>query len=573
MTELARLGERDACVHATTIAHRLEQHARTRPNDRAVSFVEDDGGLNTRTWGELAGEARAVAAVLRELPVTHEQPRALLLLPQDAVFLDALFGCFSAGVCAIPAHVPTPSRLAQTLPRLSAIVAEARPQVVLTTRELLPARMLVPGLAEIPCIAVDELPVAGAPALELNVNVDDLAIMQYSSGSTGSPRGVMVSHENLMANEALIQDAFEHTPSTVFLSWLPFQHDMGLIGMLLQPVFVGAQFVMMTPPQFLKHPLRWLQEITRHRATTSGAPNFAYEMCVAAAQRQGDKGLAGLDLSSWNLAFVGAEPVRAATLDRFATTFAGAGFRREALYGCYGLAEATLLVSGGQRSESPTRWRDPRGITRVSCGRERAGLQVAIVNSGPGGAGTRCDDGVEGEIWVRGASVARGYFGHEQASRETFAAILDGTSWLRTGDLGYLVGGELYVTGRDKDVVVRNGVKYAAEDVEHTVGQLHIASLRAGGCAAFGHDDGTRERLVVVQEIGRDAVDAWGDVADRIVGAVAAEHGTPADTVVFVQPGSIPRTTSGKIRRSECRTRYERNELVEVHRHMTGRSA
>jgi len=572
MTDLACLGEQDACAHGTTIAHRLDHHARTRPDDRAFSFLEDRGGVNSRTWAELAKGARAVAAALSELPATHEQPRALLLLPQDATFLDALFGCFLAGACAVPAHVPIPSRLAQTLPRLRAIVAEARPHVVLTTQEILPARDLVPELAETPCIAVDELAGTAALSLESAATIDDLAILQYSSGSTGSPRGVMVSHRNLMANEALIEDAFEHTPSTMFLSWLPFQHDMGLIGMLLQPVFIGAECVMMTPLQFLKHPLRWLQEITRHRAATSGAPNFAYELCVAAANRQGDAGLDGLDLSSWNLAFVGAEPVRAATLDRFAATFAGVGFRREAFYPCYGLAEATLMVSGGQRGAVPAVWRDPRGITRVSCGRARSGLEVAIVGNAGAAPGDRCDDGVEGEIWVRGSSVARGYFNQEQASRETFAAALGGASWLRTGDLGCLVDGEVYITGRDKDIIVRNGVKYAAEDIEHTVEQLHVESLHPGGCAAFGHDDGTRERLVIVQEIGRDAVDAWDDVADRIVGAVAAEHGTPADAVVFVHRGSIPRTTSGKIRRSECRALYGRGELIEVHRHVTERS-
>lgn len=576
MTDLACVGERDACAHGTTIAHRLDQHARSRPDDRAFSFLEDRGGVNTRTWGELAEGARAVAAALSELPATREQPRALLLLPQDATFLDALFGCFLAGVCAVPAHVPIPSRLAQTLPRLSAIITEARPHVVLTTRELLPARALVPELAETPCIAVDELAVTDVAAPELTAGIDDLAILQYSSGSTGAPRGVMVGHENLMANEMLIEDAFEHTSSTVVLGWLPFQHDMGLIGNVLQPVFTGAECVMMTPLQFLKHPLRWLQEITRYRATTSGAPNFAYEMCVAAVQRQGADSLAGLDLSSWSLAFVGAEPVRAATLDRFAQTFAGVGFRREAFYPCYGLAEATLMVSGGQRGEPPALWRDARGIMRVSCGRARAGLEVAIVDSSHSShsaLGTRRDDGVEGEIWVRGTSVARGYFRQEQASRETFAATLDGTSWLRTGDLGCLVDGEVYITGRDKDIVVRNGVKYAAEDLEHTVEQLHVESLHPGGCAAFGHDDGARERLVIVQEIGRDAVDAWSELADRIVGAVAAEHGTPADAVVFVHRGSIPRTTSGKIRRSECRALYERGELNEVHRHVTERSA
>ena len=568
MTDLACLGAPDACAQGTTIAHRLQHLAHSRPNDRAFSFLADGGSVNTRTWGQLDKGARAVAATVRELPTSDEQPRALLLLPQDATFLDALFGCFFAGVCAVPAHVPIPSRLAQTLPRLRAIVAEAQPQVVLTTRELLAARALVPELAEIPCIAVDELGGSDAPALDLAATIDDLAILQYSSGSTGAPRGVMVSHQNLMANETLIQNAFEHTSSSVVLGWLPFQHDMGLIGNVLQPVFSGAECLMMTPLQFLKHPLRWLQEITRYRVTTSGAPNFAYEMCVAAVQRQGEDSLAGLDLSRWNLAFVGAEPVRGATLDRFAATFGAVGFRREAFYPCYGLAEATLMVTGGQRDESPAVWRDARGIGRVSCGRARDGLEVAIVDNAHDG---RCADGVEGEIWVRGNSVAHGYFEKQQASDETFGAMLDGTSWLRTGDRGCLVGGELYVTGRDKDIVVRNGVKYAAEDLEHTVEQLHVASLHPNGCAAFGYDDGTRELLVIVQEIARAAVDAWHNVADRIVGAVAAEHGTPADVVVFVQRGGIPRTTSGKIRRGECRALYERDELVEVHRHVTGR--
>jgi acyl-CoA synthetase (AMP-forming)/AMP-acid ligase II len=558
-----------------TMAHRLEHQARSLPDRHAFSFVEDGGGVNTRTWAELAAGASAVAAILADLPRTREQPRALLLLPDDATFLDALFGCFYAGVCAVPAHIPIPSRLAQTLPRLLAIVADARPDVVLTTRQILPARELVPALADIPCIAVDDLGLADgatASAPESTVSLEDLAILQYSSGSSGTPRGVMVTHANLMANEAMIEDAFGHTSSTVALGWLPFQHDMGLIGYVIQPVYVGFECVIMSPLQFLKHPLRWLHEITHHRATRSGGPNFAYDMCVAAVERQGDKSLAGLDLSSWDLAFVGAEPVRAATLDRFAATFAKVGFRREAFYPCYGLAEATLIVSGGRRDEPPTVWRDPNGPARVSCGRACIGTELAIVDRA---LGARCDDGVEGEIWVHGPSVAGGYFGDEEASRETFAATLDGTPedsrWLRTGDLGCIVDGELYITGRAKDVVIKNGVNYAAEDLETTVEQLRLGSLHANGCAAFSHDDGLRERLVIVSEIARDAVAAWSEVADQIVAAVATAHGTPADSVVFVNRGGIPRTTSGKIKRSECRALYSRGELVEVHRHLTER--
>src|ERR1700733_6193262 len=420
-----------------TMADRLEHQARSLPDRHAFSFVQDGGGVNTRTWAELAAGARAVAAVLADLPRrTQEQPRALLLLPDNATFLDALVGCFYAGVCAVPAHVPIPSRLEQTLPRLCAIVADARPDVVLTTREILPARALVPALAAIPCIAVDDLALADTPTPESTVTLEDLAILQYSSGSSGTPRGVMVTHANLMANEAMIEDAFGHTSSTVALGWLPFQHDMGLIGYVVQPVYVGFECVIMSPLQFLKHPLRWLREITHHRATRSGGPNFAYDMCVAAVERHGEESLAGLDLSSWDLAFVGAEPVRAATLDRFAATFAKVGFRREAFYPCYGLAEATLIVSGGRRDTPPTVWRDPSGPARVSCGRACIGTELAIVDRA---LGARCDDGAEGEIWIRSASVAGGYFGDEQASRETFAATLDGSTWLRTGDLGCIV--------------------------------------------------------------------------------------------------------------------------------------
>ena len=556
-------------VSGLTIAHRLEQHALVDPDFHAFSFLEDGpeaGGVDTRTWAELAAGARVVAAVLSELPRTGEQPRALLLLPNDATFLDALFGCFYAGVCAVPAHVPIPSRLEQTLPRLLAIVADARPHVVLTTRQILPARELVPELAEIPCIAVDDLALADAPAPQSTVTPEDLAILQYSSGSSGTPRGVIVSHANLMANEAMIEDAFGHTSSTVALGWLPFQHDMGLIGYVIQPVYVGFECVLMSPLQFLKHPLRWLHAIADHRATRSGGPNFAYDMCIAAVERHGEESLAGLDLSGWDLAFVGAEPVRAATLDRFAATFANVGFRREAFYPCYGLAEATLIVSGGRRDQAPTVWHDPNGRARVSCGRARLDTEVAIVDRAQR---ARCDDGVEGEIWVHGPSVAGGYFGDEQASRETFGAALDGAKWLRTGDLGCIVDGELYITGRAKDVVVKNGVNYAAEDLETTVQQLHLGWLHPNGCAAFSHDDGLRERLVIVSEIARDAEAEWSEVADQIVAAVATAHGTPADSVVFVNRGGIPRTTSGKIRRSECRALYSRGELVEVHRHVT----
>jgi acyl-CoA synthetase (AMP-forming)/AMP-acid ligase II len=385
----------------------------------------------------------------------------------------------------------------------------------------------------------------------------------------------MVSHANLMHVEALIHEAFAHGPATVVLGWLPFQHDMGLIGNVIQPVYAGAECVLMTPTSFLKRPLRWLQAISDHRATTSGAPGFAYEMCVEEAARHG---AAGIDLSSWGLAFIGAEPVRAGTLDRFARVFAPHGLRREALYPCYGLAEATLMVSGGRRADPPRvrafPWADGGGeALRVSCGPVRPGLSLAIVDPSTG----RCvEGGAEGEIWVRGPSVARGYFGQPEVSAAVFtarvrdddAADREGEGpWLRTGDLGCLVDGDLFVTGRIKDVVVLKGVKYAAEDVEQAVDRDRPAPLRAGACAVFAHDDGEAERLVVVQEVERGASAVWSEVAERIASSLAEDHGVPAHVIALVRAGSIPRTTSGKVRRSACRELFAQRALDEVHRH------
>ncbi len=552
----------------TTIADRLARHAAEQPARRALAFLRDAAGPDTLTYRELDERARKIAAelVAATSQLDDEQPRALLLLPQSLAFVEALFGAFYAGACAVPAHAPSSGRGRETVARLRMIAADARPHVVLTTRSLLADRDEVPELAHVPWIAVDAL-ASGAPALASRATGERLAILQYSSGSTSDPRGVMVTHANLMHNEAIIEQAFEHTPETVVFGWLPFQHDMGLIGNVLQPIYVGAECVLMTPTAFLKQPLRWLREISNYRATTSGAPNFAYETC---ARRAADLGDERIDLSSWNLAFVGAEPVRAGTMERFARAFEPYGFRREALYPCYGLAEATLMVTGGRRAE-PVRvaelhradGREPR--VRVSCGFPRLDQRVAIVD--PETLRPVTDDA--GEIWVSGASVARGYFGKPDATRACFGARLDGSEgeWLRTGDIGRVVDGELYVTGRLKDIAVVRGVKYAAEDVEHTVDSVCERGLRASSCAVFSFERGEREELVVVQEVERGVHAAWETLAQRIAAAVIEIHGVRADVVALVKPGTIPRTTSGKVRRAACRDLFARSALDEIHRH------
>jgi acyl-CoA synthetase (AMP-forming)/AMP-acid ligase II len=551
----------------TTIVERLRRHAAEQPTRRALAFLRDAAGTDTLTYRELDERARRIAAelVAATSQLRDEQPRALLLLPQSLAFVEALFGAFYAGACAVPAHAPSSGRGRETVSRLRMIAADARPHVVLTTRGLLADREAVPELAHLPWIAVDEL-TGTPPQLACRATGEHLAILQYSSGSTSDPRGVMVTHANLMHNEAIIEQAFEHTPQTVVFGWLPFQHDMGLIGNVLQPIYAGAECVLMTPIAFLKQPLRWMREISNHRATTSGAPNFAYELCARRASELRDE---RVDLSSWNLAYVGAEPVRASTMERFARAFEPYGFRREALYPCYGLAEATLMVTGGRRAD-PVRVADVEARARVSCGVPRLGQRVAIVDP----ATLRPVSDGAGEIWVSGESVARGYFGKPDATRTCFGARLDGHEgeWLRTGDIGRLVDGELYVTGRLKDIAVVRGVKYAAEDVEHTVDSVNERGLRSSSCAVFSLERGEREQLVVVQEIERGANAAWDTLAQRIAAAVIEVHGVRADVIALVKAGAIPRTTSGKIRRAACRELFASSALDEVHRHASHRA-
>ena len=558
-----------------TLVDRLAHHAVCQPSRRVFSFLRDGNHADALTYAELDERARHVAVAVLDATteVRGEQPRALLLLPQSLAFIDALFGCFYAAVCAVPAHAPTAAQSRQAVTRLRAIAADARPHVVLTTQDRLAMRDSVPELEGATWLAIDALPTTSSThAFKLRTRSDDLAILQYSSGSTGDPRGVMVSHGNLIHNEALIHEAFEHSPSTIVIGWLPFQHDMGLIGNVLQPVYAGAECLLMTTTAFLKRPLRWLEEISRHRATSSGAPNFAYESCVRHAEQHG---CGDLDLSSWTLAYVGAEPVRATTLERFVQMFSPHGFAREALYPCYGLAEATLMVTGGIKAE-PFRALtfdrpDGRGpAQRVSCGAVRFGQRLAIVDPS---TGRRVASG-DGEVWIQGPSVARGYFGRPDATRSTFGARLEGEDgmWMRSGDIGRLVDGELYVTGRLKDVAVVNGVKHAGEDIEYTIESVCERPLRPNACAVFAIDDGEREDLVVIQEIDRGASAPWNDLAARLAQAVVNEHRVHADVVSLVRAGSIPRTTSGKVRRSACRELFARGAFDEVHRYTRPRS-
>jgi acyl-CoA synthetase (AMP-forming)/AMP-acid ligase II/acyl carrier protein len=568
-------------VDADSLVAVLRARAAADPDRRLYTFLADGEREGERlTAAELDHKARAIGAVLQQAGLQGQ--RALLLYPPGLEFVAAFLGCLYGGVAAVPAYPPRSNR---NLPRLLAIARDARPALALTTADLA-AKLgglaaAVPELAAVRLLSTDGIDLATAAGWrDPGSGRGTLAFLQYTSGSTAAPKGVMVSHGNLLHNEEMIRQAFGQSARSVIVGWLPLYHDMGLIGNVLQPLFLGAPCVLMSPIAFLQRPKRWLAAISRYRATTSGGPNFAYDLCVRkiAPEERED-----LDLASWDLAFNGAEPVREETLARFAAAFAPAGFRRAAFYPCYGLAEATLFVAGpgrdaagpaGAASSSfdaaalengeavPRPAGAPGSRSLVSCGRAWAGQEIAIVD--PESAG-RLAAGRVGEIWVRGASVAGGYWKNREATAEAFGAALAGDAegpWLRTGDLGFVAGpepGELYVTGRTKDLVIIRGRNLYPQDIELSVERSHPA-LRAGCGAAFAAERGGEERLVIVQEMDLDegspaAVDI-APIAEAVRRAVAEEHEVQVDRLVLIRPRSIPKTSSGKIQRHAARQAF-----------------
>src|SRR6185369_6204293 len=527
----------------------LLRHRAEESPDRGYTWLAQGEETAARlTFADLDRRARGIAAALAGAVPPGE--RALLLYPPGLEFLAAFFGCLYAGVIAVPAYPPR-SRRAD--PRLRSIALDCRPRAVLTTAALLGRADQIPELAAALWLDTEALD-GDAQGVERSGRFEETAFLQYTSGSTGDPKGVVVTHDNLMHNLERIRIAFGQTPESVVVGWLPLFHDMGLIGNVLQPCYVGCECVLMSPAAFLQKPSRWLTANDRFRGTTSGGPNFAYDLC---ARSIGPEVREELDLSCWSVAFNGAEPVRRATLDRFAEAFAPCGFQRESFAPCYGLAEATLLVSAARLSDG-----SDGSDAAVSCGVPSGG-EVLIVEpeAGVPSAGEQV-----GEIWVAGPSVAAGYWNRPEATRETFGAVLEdgGGPYLRTGDLGFVRRGELFVTGRFKDLIILRGRNLYPQDLELTAEQAHPA-LRAGGGAAFSVDARGEESVVVVHEVERRAGELGG-IADAVRRAVAEEHGVRVADVVLLRAGTIAKTSSGKIRRGECRARYLAGELEALHR-------
>ncbi|HMW00085.1 MAG TPA: beta-ketoacyl synthase N-terminal-like domain-containing protein, partial [Acidobacteriota bacterium] len=480
-----------------------------------------------------------------------------------------------AGMTAVPAYPPRPNR---GLSRIQSIVADAEASVALTSAALLAKTqtMMVhtPDLQKLAWVATDSIEAGWENEWKpVSLSPEDLAFLQYTSGSTGIPRGVMVSHANIMQNEEAMRRCMECAPERPGVSWLPPYHDMGLIGML-QAVYTGFHGVLMAPTAFLQKPLRWLKAISKYRGFVSGAPDFAYDLC---ARKITEEEKAGLDLSCWEVAYNGAETIRSETVNRFAESFRSCGFHAEAMHPCYGLAEATLIVSGGRKPTGPavkTILSEPFKYNRieaaehetdqtrslVGCGVNLFEQQIVIANPD---TLTRCQDLQVGEVWVAGKTVARGYWNRPEETRSTFQAFLADTGegpFLRTGDLGFLDAGELYVTGRIKDLIIIHGQNYYPQDIELTVERSH-RSLRSISGAAVSVEIGGVERLVIVQELEFRQKPDLNEVITAIRQAVAKEHELQCHAVAIIKPGSIAKTSSGKIRRHACKKAFLANEL------------
>jgi acyl-CoA synthetase (AMP-forming)/AMP-acid ligase II len=570
----------DSPVEVATFVELLRDRAIRLGESRAFTFLPDGEMEGDRlTYGELDQRGRAIAAILQSFQARGE--RALLLYPPGLEFIAGFFGCLYAGAIAVPVYPP---RRNQKLSRLEAIVKDARAKFVLTTRSLQADIVRrfddSPELAAMHWVATDTIPSDRASDWhDPDIDGDTLAFLQYTSGSTGTPKGVMVTHANLLDNSADLDRGWKHTPESVLVTWLPTFHDMGLIYGALQPIYKRLPCYMMAPLSFLQRPLRWLRAISRYRGTHSGGPNFAYDLCV---RRTSPEQRQNLDLSCWQMALNGAEPVCAQTLAQFAEAFEPAGFRSSAFCPGYGLAEFTLKVAAVEADLAPKLLsvdsnaltdgriveasdRDSGRQTLVGCGWSHGGSRIVIVDPQ---TSLPCPRDRVGEIWVAGSSLARGYWNRPAATQQTFRARLKDTGdgpFLRTGDLGFVRDGELFVTGRIKDVMIIRGRNYYPQDIELTAQQSNSA-LRSNAGAAFTVEISGEERLIVVQEVERTALRHLNikEIVGDIRQAVAQQHELQVYRVLLLKTATIPKTSSGKIQRHACRNGFLTNRLEVV---------
>ncbi|MDX2214705.1 MAG: fatty acyl-AMP ligase [Oculatellaceae cyanobacterium bins.114] len=572
-----------------------------QPDKTAFIFLRDGETESDRiTYQELHVTAQAICSHLQF--VTRSGERALLIYPPGLEFISAFFGCLYAGIVAVPVYPP---RLNHNLTRLQHIIVDSTPDVALTTVALLEnlkaCSIQQTELSKLKFITTDHL-----PGQTLNswcppkLSNQSLAFLQYTSGSTGNPKGVMVSHGNLFHNATLMQQGIRVTSESIGVSWLPLYHDMGLMGAVLLPIYLGFPVTLMPPLTFIQNPYRWLRAISAYRATTSAGPNFAYDLCV---QKVTTEQRDTLDLSCWTVAVNGGETVRSTTLENFAEKFQACGFRKEAFYPSYGMAEATLMISGGGKEAQPTlkevqlealegnqciptNSANERSQVLVSCGKALLDQEIIIVHPA---TLIQCEDMEVGEIWLRGSSVAQGYWNQSQETNKIFdGRIVDSKadSFLRTGDLGFLEKGELYVTGRLKDIIIINGRNHYPQDIEQTVEQSH-STIRPAGSAAFSVSIEGVEQLVILTELERTcylslkqknltdhhprntAAESQNlltanEIFQAIQRAVSRHHDLKIYKIILLKYGTLPKTSSGKVQRYFCKANFLSGKLEVV---------
>jgi acyl transferase domain-containing protein/acyl-CoA synthetase (AMP-forming)/AMP-acid ligase II/acyl carrier protein len=531
-----------------------------QPEQRAYTFLTDgEIERDHLSYADLDLQARMIGALLQKDVASGA--RALLVYPSGLEFIAAFFGCLYSGIIAVPVYPPSAARSDRTLAKFQAIVNDAQPAVILTTSSL-SSRVdsllaLSPELQAIRVVVTDALTTDLAEDWQVPaVLADTLAFLQYTSGSTGLPKGVMVTHGNLLHNSSLVERYCLHPEEAHGVTWLPLYHDLGLIGGVLQPLYAGYESTIMSPAAFLQRPIRWLQAVSRKRATISGGPNFAYDLCVRKITPEQKQ---TLDLSHWEIVANGAEPVRAETMERFSEAFASCGFRRNYFYPCYGLAEATLVVSAGTKGVSPTVKTFQSKLleqnqTLEATGEDRDNRTLVSI-------------GRVGEIWVAGPSVAQGYWQRPEETESTFHAHLADSNegpFLRTGDLGFLLDGELFITGRLKDLIIIRGSNHYPQDIELTVEKAHPA-LRPACGVAFSVDAAGEERLVIVQEVERQYLKHdFNEVFHAVRRAIAEQYELQTYAITLIKTGSIPKTSSGKVQRRATRESYLEGSLEVV---------
>ena len=581
-------------IKAATLVDILRNQAEEKPNQTVYNYLIDgETEEASLTYGQLEKKAKAIAAYLQS--VCSPQDRVLLLYPSSLDYITAFFGCLYAGVIAIPAYPPRPNR---SLNRIHNILQNAQTNLALTNTETLYGlqRQLenTTELQSLRWITTDTInDNLGQDWREPNISEESIAFLQYTSGSTAEPKGVKIAYRNLLHNMEAIHRCFRHSPESNGVIWLPPYHDMGLIGGILQPLYGDFPVTLMSPLMFLQNPLRWLKAISRCKATTSGGPNFAYDLCV---RKFKPEQLTDLDLSSWQVAFNGAEPINHETLNNFAATFAPYGFKYSAFYPCYGMAEATLIISGGSKNAAVVTKtvqgkaleqnhivladiNEPHPHTLVSCGMGLNDQKIAIANPE---TSVSCQPGEVGEIWVSGSSIAQGYWRQPQITKETFGAYLLDTKegpFLRTGDLGFIDRGELFFTGRLKDMIVIKGRNHYPQDIEKTVEDTN-SWIRPSCVASFSVNIQGEEKLIVLAEVERrywssnrsvKTASNGNSTANEIINVkdliqiirreISKNHDLQVHTTLLLKPGSLPKTSSGKIQRHACRTEFMANTI------------